>query len=264
MRYGFRKPSLSRSISAMTIGAAKRALMREIVPYYGKRGMGWTNPGKAAYNHLYSMTTVNPIDLILDKSEARHNSQKVSAATTHSLNNPKTKINILEDLGVATVGIVVVIEAILILSAFVIGLISMGWWSIPFLAGLGLIGFIVFKITPDNTKEDTTHIEEDTNTTPCEIPTPNMILRLYKGRNINLSRKFIFGMSKYPNMQTSFNSLVQKGYLEEWRKDSGLQMVRLTPLGKIALNKAIRHRFKDVLDYTDEELNQILAKTQTI
>lgn len=48
----------------MTKGAAKRALMREIVPYYGKRGMGWANPQKAAYNHLYSMTTFSLIDLI--------------------------------------------------------------------------------------------------------------------------------------------------------------------------------------------------------
>lgn len=66
MKFGFRTPSFKRSLSAATKGAAKRALMREIVPYYGKRGMGWSNPKKAAYNHLYNMTTANPIDLVLD------------------------------------------------------------------------------------------------------------------------------------------------------------------------------------------------------
>ncbi|WP_302614991.1 hypothetical protein [uncultured Bacteroides sp.] len=50
MKFGFRTPSFKRSLSAATKGAAKRALMREIVPYYGKRGMGWSNPKKAAYN----------------------------------------------------------------------------------------------------------------------------------------------------------------------------------------------------------------------
>ncbi len=65
MNLGFRTPSFKRSLSAATKGAAKRALMREIVPYYGKRGMGWSNPKKAAYNHLYNMTTANPIDIVL-------------------------------------------------------------------------------------------------------------------------------------------------------------------------------------------------------
>lgn len=45
--------------------------MREIVPYYGKRGMGWSNPKKAAYNHLYSMTTASPVDLLTNTSSRR-------------------------------------------------------------------------------------------------------------------------------------------------------------------------------------------------
>ena len=78
MKFGFRTPSFKRSLSAATKGAAKRALMREIVPYYGKRGMGWSNPKKAAYNHLYNMTTANPIDIVLDrpKSSRISSSQK--------------------------------------------------------------------------------------------------------------------------------------------------------------------------------------------
>lgn len=64
MKFGFRKPSFKRSLSAATKGALKRAIMREIVPYYGKRGMGWANPKKAVYNHLYSMVTANPTDIV--------------------------------------------------------------------------------------------------------------------------------------------------------------------------------------------------------
>lgn len=56
----------------MTIGAAKRSVMRQIVPYYGKRGMGWANPRKAAYNHLYSMTTVSPVNLVLNAKNLKY------------------------------------------------------------------------------------------------------------------------------------------------------------------------------------------------
>lgn len=71
MKFGFRTPSFKRSLSAVTKGTAKRALMREIIPYYGKRGMGWSNPKKAAYNHLYSMTTASPVDLLANASSRR-------------------------------------------------------------------------------------------------------------------------------------------------------------------------------------------------
>lgn len=72
MKFGFRTPSFKRSLSAATKGAAKRALMREIIPYYGKRGIGWSNPKKAAYNHLYSMTTASPVDLLTNTSSRRN------------------------------------------------------------------------------------------------------------------------------------------------------------------------------------------------
>lgn len=71
MKFGLRTPSFKRSLSAATKGAAKRALMREIVPYYGKRGMGWSNPKKAAYNRVYNMTTASPIDILTDKPKDR-------------------------------------------------------------------------------------------------------------------------------------------------------------------------------------------------
>ena len=77
MKFGFRTPSFKRSLSAMTKGAAKRALMREIVPNYGKRGMGWANPKKAAYNRVYNMTTASPIDILTNKEEHKKSAQNV-------------------------------------------------------------------------------------------------------------------------------------------------------------------------------------------
>lgn len=58
MKYGMRKPSLKRSISARTTGRAKRSIKRAINPYYGKKGTGWIrNPKKAAYNKIYRKAT---------------------------------------------------------------------------------------------------------------------------------------------------------------------------------------------------------------
>lgn len=82
MKFGFRTPSFKRSLSAATKGAAKRALMREIVPYYGKRGMGWSNPKKAAYNRVYNMTTASPIDILTDKPKDRK--ATIEAPTTQN------------------------------------------------------------------------------------------------------------------------------------------------------------------------------------
>ncbi|KGJ49812.1 hypothetical protein KD33_07705 [Clostridium sp. NCR] len=49
MKYGVRKPSLKKSISARTTGKAKRTIKKAIIPGYATRG--WvTNPKKAVYN----------------------------------------------------------------------------------------------------------------------------------------------------------------------------------------------------------------------
>lgn len=64
MKFGMRKPSLKRSISARTKSRAKRAVKRAIVPGYGKKGSGWVkNPKKAAYNKVYKKTTFSFFDL---------------------------------------------------------------------------------------------------------------------------------------------------------------------------------------------------------
>lgn len=60
MKFGIRKPSVKRSISARTTGRAKRTFKRLTNPFYGKKGMGWIrNPKKAAYNRIYNRTTVS-------------------------------------------------------------------------------------------------------------------------------------------------------------------------------------------------------------
>lgn len=58
MRMGYRKPNLSKRISARTTGRAKRKAKSFINPSYGKKGVGWiNNPKKALYNKTYNKTT---------------------------------------------------------------------------------------------------------------------------------------------------------------------------------------------------------------
>lgn len=64
MKFGMRKPSIKRSIKARTTGKLKRSVKRSVVPFYGKRKMGWlNNPKKAAYNKVYNKTTFSFWDL---------------------------------------------------------------------------------------------------------------------------------------------------------------------------------------------------------
>lgn len=64
MKFGMRKPSIKKSISARTTGQAKRAIKRALIPGYGKKGMGWIkDPKKALYNKAYHKTTFSFLDL---------------------------------------------------------------------------------------------------------------------------------------------------------------------------------------------------------
>ena len=64
MKFGIRKPSLTRSISARTTGQLKRAINRAVNPYYGKKGVGIFHPRKAVYNRIYSRTTISLSSII--------------------------------------------------------------------------------------------------------------------------------------------------------------------------------------------------------
>lgn len=58
MKYGYRKPSIKKSVSARTTGNIKRKAKSTINPLYGKKGMGYVNdPHKALYNKIYNKTT---------------------------------------------------------------------------------------------------------------------------------------------------------------------------------------------------------------
>lgn len=95
MKFGFRKPSIKRSISAMTTGALKRAIMREIIPGYGQRGMGWiTNPKKAAYNRLYNAVTVAPADLLKEYRPQTQSNYESSIITEAEINRRERAITI--------------------------------------------------------------------------------------------------------------------------------------------------------------------------
>ena len=64
MKFGFRTPSLKRSLKARTTGRAKRAMKKALIPGYGKKGFGWVkNPKKAAYNKVYNKTSFSIWDI---------------------------------------------------------------------------------------------------------------------------------------------------------------------------------------------------------
>ena len=71
MRYGMRRPSWKKSLSARTTGRAKRAIKRAIIPGYGKRGMGLLHPKRALYNKVYRRTTFSIFDLLNTSSKGK-------------------------------------------------------------------------------------------------------------------------------------------------------------------------------------------------
>ena len=64
MKFGMRKPSIKRSISARTKGRATRAVKKALIPGYGKKGMGMLHPKRAVYNKVYRKTTFGLGDLL--------------------------------------------------------------------------------------------------------------------------------------------------------------------------------------------------------
>lgn len=65
MNYGYRKPSIKKSISARTTARVNRAAKKAINPLYGKKGTGIVNDTeKAIYNKVYNKTTVGTKDIL--------------------------------------------------------------------------------------------------------------------------------------------------------------------------------------------------------
>lgn len=63
MKFGMRKPSLTKSLKARTTGKAKRKIKKAINPTYGKKGRGVLHPKKAVKNKIYKKTTFSIFDL---------------------------------------------------------------------------------------------------------------------------------------------------------------------------------------------------------
>lgn len=64
MKFGMRKPSITKSLKARTTTKYKRKVKKALIPGYGNKGMGWAkNPKKAAYNKVYKKTTLSIWDL---------------------------------------------------------------------------------------------------------------------------------------------------------------------------------------------------------
>lgn len=58
MKFGLRKPSVNKSISARTNGRLERTSKRVINPSYGRNGVGFIkDPARASYNKVYNKTS---------------------------------------------------------------------------------------------------------------------------------------------------------------------------------------------------------------
>lgn len=64
MKFGMRKPSITKSLKARTTTKYKRKVKKALIPGYGNKGMGWAkNPKKAAYNKVYKKASFSLWDL---------------------------------------------------------------------------------------------------------------------------------------------------------------------------------------------------------
>lgn len=78
MKYGVRKPSVKKSISARTTGKMKRTVKKAVNPMYGKNGSGVVrNPKKSMYNKVYSKTSVGLSDLYSSSEDTDFHSNDI-------------------------------------------------------------------------------------------------------------------------------------------------------------------------------------------
>ena len=73
MKFGIRTPSLRGRFAART---SWKRFVRHSLGLKAPRGMGWlTNPKRAAYNRIYSRTTVDPVRLLTGGRGGRSGAQ---------------------------------------------------------------------------------------------------------------------------------------------------------------------------------------------
>ena len=77
MKYGIRKPSISKRVSARTTGKINRSIKKAVNPMYGKKGFGYINdPKKAVYNKIYNKTTIGVDDIFKGDNKSSNKSSK--------------------------------------------------------------------------------------------------------------------------------------------------------------------------------------------
>ncbi len=100
MKFGFRTPSVKKSVKARTTGKIKRSVKKSVNPLYGKKGTGYiTDPKKAVYNKVYNKTTFgakdvyNAIDFDTMNNSNSYNSSS-SNQTNVSTDNKRKKVQV--------------------------------------------------------------------------------------------------------------------------------------------------------------------------
>ena len=84
MRIGIRKPSVKKAFMARTKGYGTRIIKGAIIPWYGKRGMGWVHPMRAIYNRIYYRLTFSIFDLFKSNAPRQRRRRTVAhAGRTH-------------------------------------------------------------------------------------------------------------------------------------------------------------------------------------
>lgn len=132
MKFGFRKPSIRKSISARTTGKLKRQVKKAVNPLYGKKGMGYVNdPQKAIYNKVYKNTTIGTKEIL-----------KINVSS-----KPKSNSNSEEDIDFNNTGWGCV-KYFYIALLFVLGFFTLPWGVGVVFVGLGI--FFIIRIKRKN------------------------------------------------------------------------------------------------------------------
>lgn len=95
MKFGYRKPTLKKSIKARTTGKIKRSVRKSINPVYGQNGIGYAkNPKKAIQNSIYHKTTFDITksikNTILNTYSKPMNNKKIDVPNDKNIKNIKT------------------------------------------------------------------------------------------------------------------------------------------------------------------------------
>ncbi len=87
MKFGYRTPSIKKSVKSRTTGKINRTVKRATKPLYGKKGTGIIkNPSKTVYNKVYKKTSFGTSDVI--KS---NNNNNVKNTINYSYNYSNSK-----------------------------------------------------------------------------------------------------------------------------------------------------------------------------